>query len=173
MRNYTNTEGTVADRFYVRPKVHKRGVPERPVISGCNLRSEKMSEVIDSFFKPLVTTVPSHINDTRHFFSKLRALVNLPRGCILATIDVVALHPSISMEDGLEALRSFLQDQHLHLNVSNGVVKMSETSFEAEGVRIRSRTLCTGIRHCNRNKDGAIVRWRHLFSIALIFSWFN
>ena len=30
-------------------------------------------------------------------------------------------------EDGLKALRSFLQDQHLPLNVTNCVVKMAET----------------------------------------------
>ena len=126
MRSYANPEGTVAARFYILPKVHKRGVPGRPVISGCNSPTEKLSEVVDSFLKPLVPTIPTHIKDTRHFLSKLRALDTLPRGCILATIDVVGLYPSIPHVDGLEALRSFLQDQHLPLNVTNGVVKMAE-----------------------------------------------
>ena len=82
--------------------------------------------MVDRFLKPLVPTIPSHIEDIRRFPSKLRALDTLPRGCILVTIDVVGLYPSIPHEGGLEALRTFLQDQHLPLNVTNGVVKMAE-----------------------------------------------
>ena len=42
IRSYTNPEGTFAARFYVLPKVHKPGVPGRPVISGCNSPTEKL-----------------------------------------------------------------------------------------------------------------------------------
>ena len=96
-------------------------------LPGCDSPTEKLPEVVDSFLKPLVPTIPSHIKDTRHILSKLRALDTLPCGCILATIDVVGLYPSIPHEDGIEAFRSFLQDQHLLFNVTNGFIKMAGT----------------------------------------------
>ena len=44
-----------AARFYLLPKIHKKNCPGRPVISGCNTDTEKISAFVDSQLKPLVS----------------------------------------------------------------------------------------------------------------------
>ena len=36
-----------AGRFYLLPKIHKKNCPGRPVISGCNTPTEKISAFVD------------------------------------------------------------------------------------------------------------------------------
>ena len=49
--------------FYMNPKIHKPNTPGRPIISGCDSPTEKLSIYIDHFLKPLVPLIPSYIKD--------------------------------------------------------------------------------------------------------------
>ena len=98
-----------AGRFYLLPKIHKKGCPGRPVISGCGTCTERISEFVDSHIKPLVPNIPSYIKDTKHFLQKLQGLGKLPEGAILVTADVVGLYPHIPHEEGLSAMRDALR----------------------------------------------------------------
>ena len=66
-------------RFYLLPKIHK-GVllpPGRPIVSAIGSPTEKISEFLDFFLQPLLSSIPSFVKDTGHFFvhsTKLRAL---------------------------------------------------------------------------------------------------
>ena len=62
---------TKAGRFYLLPKLHKKGCPGRPVISGCNTPTEKISEFVDYHLKSLVASIPSFVKDTNDFLHKL------------------------------------------------------------------------------------------------------
>ena len=55
--------------LYLLPKIHKPNIPGRPIISGCDSPTDKLSSFIDSFLAPLVPHIPSHIKDTTHFFN--------------------------------------------------------------------------------------------------------
>ena len=105
MANYANPRDTKPGRFYLLPKVHKCGVPGRPVISSCSSPTEKISELVDHFIKPLVPGIPSYIRDSFHFLEKLKAIGSLQENFLLVTIDVVGLYPSIPHEDGLSSFR--------------------------------------------------------------------
>ena len=59
-----------AGRFYLLPKIHKRGCPGRPVISGCGTFTERISEFVDYHIKPLVPRIPSYIKDTKLFSTR-------------------------------------------------------------------------------------------------------
>ena len=56
-----------AGRFYLLPKLHKKGCPGRPVISGCNTPTEKISSFVDYHLRPIVPTINSYIKDTNDF----------------------------------------------------------------------------------------------------------
>ena len=103
MFKYALPEDPRPARFYLLPKVHKAGVPGRPVISGCGSLTEKASEIVDWFLKPLVPCVTSYLRDSFHFLEKLKALGSVPPNSLLVTLDVTALYPSIPHEDGLAA----------------------------------------------------------------------
>ena len=95
--------GARAGRFYLLPKLHKRGCPGRPVISGCNTPTEKISAFVDHHLKPLVAAVPSYVKDTNDFLKKLRDISTLPSGAIMVTIDVVGLYPHYIPPPGVQA----------------------------------------------------------------------
>ena len=49
--------------FYLLPKIHKPGTPGRPIISGCDSPTTKLSIFIDYYLKPMVKRIPSYIQD--------------------------------------------------------------------------------------------------------------
>ena len=112
-------------RFYLLPKIHKRGVPGRPVVSSCGSITENVSKLVDWFLKPLITTIPSYVRDTRDFLAKLRSVGVLPKDSLLVTLDVVSLYPSIPHSDGLLALNDFLSAIHIFHNIVMGIIDLT------------------------------------------------
>jgi len=113
MADYAIKEDTRPARFYLLPKVHKKGVPGRPVISACGSATEGLSEIVYYFLQPFIPLIPSFIKDTDDFIRKIRTITSIPPGALLVTIDVVALYPSIPHVDGINALRTFLTENTL------------------------------------------------------------
>ena len=97
-----------AGKFYLLPKIHKKGCPGRPVISGCNTPTEKISRFVDHHLRPLVPEINSYIKDTNDFIRKLMEIDTLPDGAILCTVDVVGLYPHIPHDEGLQAVKEAL-----------------------------------------------------------------
>ena len=97
-----------AGRFYLLPKIHKQNCPGRPVISGCNTPTEKISAFVDYHLKPLDPQILSYVKDTYDFLNKLKHMEKFPEGAILVTLDVVGLYPNIPHDEGLEAIRKIL-----------------------------------------------------------------
>ena len=98
-----------AGRFYILPKIYKRGNPGRPIISCNGHPTERISEFVDYHLKPLVQTLPSFIKDTTHFLLQ-------KDNAILVTLDVSSLYTNIPRSEGIDACRYFLntrQDKSL------------------------------------------------------------
>ncbi len=57
--------------FYMLPKIHKEGIPGRPIISGCGSPTEKLSIYLDYYLRPIVEKSDSFIKDTTHFLQTL------------------------------------------------------------------------------------------------------
>lgn len=74
-----------AGRFYLLPKIHRRGCPGRPVVSGCGTSTERVFELVDVHIKPLVPEITYYIKNTKHFLQVLRDLGRLPEGAILVS----------------------------------------------------------------------------------------
>ena len=101
--DYLTPENTTAGRFYTIPKVHKPTIPMRPIVSGNNTATERISEYVDFHLRPLVETTPSYIQDTTDFLKKLMSIKDLPEGVLLATMDVTSLYTNIPQKEGMEA----------------------------------------------------------------------
>ena len=96
--------------MYVLPKVHKRlsDVPGRPVISNCGMPTEKVFEILDYHFKPVMQNGRSYIRDSGHFLEMINNISTLQENSLLVTADVVGLYPSIPHQAGLTALKEAL-----------------------------------------------------------------
>ena len=68
--------------FYILPKIHKEGVPGRPIVSSCGSHTEKISQFVDYHLHPLVTRIPSYIKDTTDFLIKLKSIGKVPPGSL-------------------------------------------------------------------------------------------
>ena len=101
-------------KMYLLPKIHKRlgNVPGRPVISNCGMPTEKAIKYPDHHLQPIMRPGMSYIKDTSDFLLKLKNLKKVPDNAILVTADVVGLYASIPHNDGLEVLKTQLDNFH-------------------------------------------------------------
>lgn len=113
MRDYLllDPENTRTQQAYFLKKLHKGPREVRPIVSGVNGPTEKLSAFIDYYLQPLIPSIPSYIKDSAHLIRILEQEV-LDRDCILATIDVRALYPSIPQEEGLQTAINALYDNN-------------------------------------------------------------
>ena len=74
----------------------------------------------------MLPTIPSSIKDTNDFLQSLRATGPLPPDSLLVTLDVSTLYPSIPHNDGLSALRSFLQDRRYSPVFIEGIIQLTQ-----------------------------------------------
>ena len=74
------------------PKIHKAG----------NLR--RITEFVDSYLNPLVSHIPSYIQDTTDFLRKLEGIKHkIPNSAFLVTLDVSSLSTNIAHGEGIRA----------------------------------------------------------------------
>ena len=110
----------VCPTMYFLPKIHKTPPPGehfigRPIISGCTSPTAKISEFVDYFLLPIVTSQPTYVRDTTDLLRKLEE-TSFPQDVLITSIDVVCFHKSY-IYDSLPALM-FIGFEALHGEVS-------------------------------------------------------
>ena len=99
--------------FYLLPKIHKPGNPGRPIISGCDSPTDRLSSFIDHHLKPFCSSLPSYIKDTNHFLQTIFNIATpLPPNTIISTIDVKSLYTNIPHNEGIKAVLETLDSKH-------------------------------------------------------------
>ena len=103
-------------QFYMLPKVHKTlgHPPGRPIISGINGPTEKFSKLMDHWLQPIVTKLPSYVQDTTHMLQALQDW-NLHYGpfddnTLLVTLVVVGPYTNIPHDNLHTTLHHFLDN---------------------------------------------------------------
>lgn len=141
-----NVSQTKCHRFYTLPKIHKtlNNPPGRPIVSGINGPTEKLSKIVDSWLQPYVTSLQSHIKDSTHMLTMLEKWNHdygpFPDNTRLVTIDVTALYTNIPHDDMKEAVRYFLSKQaepetpppEVVVDVADHVLQNNVFSFEGK-----------------------------------------
>ena len=90
-------------RFYILSKIHKQGHPGRPIVTSNDLPTERISQFVDHFLKPLVHKNPSFIKDTTHFLDKLNELGRIPCNAIFVMLDVSSVYTNIPHNEVIDA----------------------------------------------------------------------
>lgn len=94
--------------FYGLPKLHKTGTPLRPIVSGCDGPTDKLSKYLTHFIQPLAEKTSSYIRDSKHFIQLLQNVDQLPSNTFLITADVTSLYTNIPHNEGIESITYFI-----------------------------------------------------------------
>ena len=121
-------KATNLGELYWLPKIHKRisEIPDRPLISNCGTNTEKVSEFLDSEVKSVMQEGWLYIKDSDDFIKKLNNINYIPQDVRMVTADLVGLHPSISHDAGLEAIRKALDNREKKKISNDDLTKMAE-----------------------------------------------
>ena len=93
-------------RFYITPKIHKRGNPGYPVVSSFNYHTVNISKYIGYHLQPIVKLIPSYIKDTNDLTNKINDIGNIPPNRFLVTMDVKSLYTNIQNLERIAAAQN-------------------------------------------------------------------
>lgn len=100
--------------FYFLPKIHKPNNPPRPIISGCDSPTDRLSNYISKIINPIAQAQPSYLKDTKHFIQIIDKSENLTHDTFLVTADVTSLYTNIPHEEGMSAvIKSLTEHKHI------------------------------------------------------------
>ena len=99
--------------FYFLPKIHKPNNPPRPIISGCDSPTDRISKYLTSIFQPIAESQPTYLKDTKHLLQLIQNQPTLTHDTFLVTADVSSLYTSIPHDEGINAILTAL-NTHRH-----------------------------------------------------------
>ena len=86
--------------FYTLTEIHKPTPVGRPIISGCDAPTERLSCLVDKILQPIAQQQKSYLKDTTDFINFIEK-TKLPKGVILVSMDVTSLYTNIPQEEGI------------------------------------------------------------------------
>ena len=101
--------GTVSPKYYGLPKIHKAGVPLRPIISRRGSGTYETAKQLAKFIKPLVGRSPHHVQNNKDFLESIRNIKLQPDECMIS-YDVSALFTSIPIDPAIKITQKHLED---------------------------------------------------------------
>ena len=105
--------GAGSPKFYGLPKIHKPGIPLRPIISGIGTVTYNTAKELAKILKPLVGLSKHHIHNTRDFVEQLKE-VRLKKEESMVSYDVTALFTSVPIPPALKIIEEkLIQDKDL------------------------------------------------------------
>ena len=100
--------------FYILPKIHKPGIPGRPIVASCEYPTSQISAFIDHFLQQIVVYIPSYLKDSTHFLCKVLNFKGIPDKCLLVTCDVISLYTNIPQDEGINTVIHWI-DNYRHI----------------------------------------------------------
>ena len=131
----------VPSKFYGLHKIHKPGIPLRPILSSIGAATYNTAKELAKILKPLVGMYAHHVHNTRDFVDQIKETRLKPGECI-TSYDVQALFTSVPVNPVLDIIKERLtSDQDLHKRSTmsvNQIIKLLEfclnsTSFVYQG----------------------------------------
>ena len=110
--------GAVAHKFYGLPKIHKRDMPLRPVLSSMGSINYEVAIELARIKRPLVGNSPIHIENIGDFVIQMKGITLQANECI-TSYDVSALFTSVPIDPAINIIKRRLEmDQELNLKTT-------------------------------------------------------
>ena len=101
--------GAGSPKFYGLPKIHKEGIPLRPIVSSIGAATYSTSKELSRILIPLVGKSPHHIQNNQDFMEHLKD-IQLGPDEIMVSYDVRALFTSVPIQPALEVIEKLLNE---------------------------------------------------------------
>ena len=99
-------------QFYHLPKTHKRQLNIRPIVSCINSPGEKMAWLLHQIFRPFLSEVPAHLENTHQLLTKLKAIpAEQLAGKTPISLDVVSLYTNVNVQEAMEVINRLLRNK--------------------------------------------------------------
>ena len=99
--------------FYTLTKIHKPTITGRPIISGCDGPTERISSFVDTLLQPISKIQKSYLKDTTDFINFIEN-TKVKKRTFLVSMDVTSLYTNIPQNEGIEivckAYENFYKD---------------------------------------------------------------
>jgi len=105
---------SVPPRLYGLPKIHKKGIPLRPIVNYITSPTYLLVKHLTGLLNPLIGHAPSHIRNSEGFIQKLNT-IRLQQSDILVSFNVVSLFTKVLLEDTLRLLLQHFHNQTISL----------------------------------------------------------
>ena len=108
-------------KYYGLPKVHKPGMPLRPIISSIGSVTYSTAKELSRILKPLVGRSPHHVMNNLDFLESIKGIQVQPEECMVS-YDVEALFTSVPVEESISIIEKLLEeDKDLHQRTAMSV----------------------------------------------------
>ena len=101
--------GAGSPKFYGLPKIHKEGVPLRPIVSSIGAMTYYTSKELSRILKPLVGRSPYHIQNSQDFIEQIQGIQLQPNQCMVS-FDVKALFTSVPIQPAITIIKKLLEE---------------------------------------------------------------
>ena len=101
--------GAESPTFYGLLKIHKEGIPLRPIVSSIGTVTYGTSKELSRILKPLVGKSPYHIQNTQDFIQQIEGIQLQPDQCMVS-FDVKALFTSVPIQPAITIIKKLLEE---------------------------------------------------------------
>lgn len=97
--------------FYTLTKIHKPNPVGRPIISGCEGPTERISSFLDFLLQPIAKQQKSYLKDTTDFINFVEK-TKVEKNTVLVSMDVTSLYTNIPQEEGIATVCNAYETFH-------------------------------------------------------------
>ena len=146
--------------FYTLTKIHKPKPVGRPIISGCEGPTEKISSFVDSLLQPISRKHKSYLKDTTDFINFIEE-TKVSENTILVSMDVTSLYTNIPQEEGITTVCNAYETFHNNNPpIPSRYLREGYASSHTQRkfVPVQWRKLSPNSCHCHENNNGGCLR---------------
>ena len=101
--------GVGSPKFCGLPKIHKDGIPLRPIVSSIGAVSYETSKEMARILKPLLGKSPYHVHNTQDFIEQIKD-IKLEEDQCMMSYDVKALFTTEPIQPALSTIKKLLEE---------------------------------------------------------------